>query len=85
MFKNITTNELDFPSPEDVQLSPYCRDLLTKLLVKEPSKRLGHICGIRDIKSHPFFHDVDWKKVSQRSVPPPPAYLSDMAMDIIAK
>ena len=43
------------------------------------------MCGIRDIKSHAFFRDVDWKAVINKEVPPPQAYLSEMALDIIAK
>jgi len=36
------------------------KDLLSRLLEKDPNKRLGNYQGIRDIKSHPFFGDVNW-------------------------
>ena len=54
-------------------------------MIKDPRKRLGNIGGIREIKVHPFFDGVDWKRVAARQSEVPPAYLSEMALDIIAK
>jgi serine/threonine protein kinase len=83
LFTNITNNKVEVP--KEVKLSKDCLDLLNKLLVKDPRKRLGSVCGIRDIKAHPWFKGVDWKAVASREVKPPSAYLSEMALDIIAK
>jgi hypothetical protein len=58
---------------------------MEKLLTKDPYERLGNIGGVREIKMHPFFNGVDWKKVTKRESKVPPAYLSEMALDIIAK
>jgi len=40
--------------------------------------------GIQDIKSHPWFSEINWEKLKLREGPKPEkAYLSDMAMKII--
>ena len=85
LFSNITNNPLEFPAESDLRLSSACRDVLQKLLVKDPSKRLGTQRGMQDIKEHEFFAGVDWEKVGRKEQQPPNAYLSDMAMDIIEK
>ena len=54
-------------------LSPDAKDLLTRLLRKEPKKRLGG-CMPRDlqtIKSHRFFRKIGWVKLEKREVEPP--------------
>jgi hypothetical protein len=58
---------------------------MTKLLSKDPYRRLGSLGGIREIRSHPVFNGVDWDKIRRREGDIPPAYLSEMALDIIAK
>ena len=54
-------------------LSPDAKDLLTRLLRKEPGRRLGG-CMPRDmqlIKKHRFFRKIDWKALERREVEPP--------------
>lgn len=54
-------------------LSPDARDLLTRLLRKDPKKRLG-ACMPKDmeaIKNHRFFRKIDWKKLELRELEPP--------------
>ena len=54
-------------------LGPDAKDLLTRLLRKEPGKRLGG-CMPRDmqtIKKHRFFRKIDWKRLERREVEPP--------------
>jgi hypothetical protein len=41
------------------------------LLVKNPSKRLGHQKEEEEIKSQPFFKRIDWEKIEAREVQPP--------------
>lgn len=45
--------------PEDVTISPEAKDFIAKLLVREPSKRLG-ANGIEEVKSHPWFDGIEW-------------------------
>lgn len=54
-------------------MSVDARDLLTRLLRKDPKKRLG-ACMPKDmevIKKHRFFRKVDWKKLEARELEPP--------------
>ncbi|KAL6877091.1 serine/threonine protein kinase, AGC family [Trichoderma novae-zelandiae] len=67
MYRKILTAPLNFPGYDVVP--PAARDLLTKLLERDPSKRLG-VNGSTEIKSHPFFHGIDWKKLLQRKYEP---------------
>lgn len=50
--------------------SEKARDLLTKLLVRDPTKRLG-AKGASEIKNHPFFSDVHWEDVVNKKKNPP--------------
>lgn len=45
------------------------QDLIAKLLVKNPKKRMGSRIGAAEIKRHAFFEDVNWALI--RSIPPP--------------
>ena len=54
-------------------LSPDAKDLLTRLLRKEPRKRLGG-CMPKDlqvIKKHRFFRKIDWRLLERRELEPP--------------
>lgn len=53
-------------------LSPDAKDLITKLLKKVPSSRLGSKPGdILKIRQHRFFRKIDWKKLEGRELDPP--------------
>ncbi|KAM7498506.1 hypothetical protein LguiA_022920 [Lonicera macranthoides] len=45
------------------------KDLIERLLVKDPRKRLGCARGAQDIKRHPFFNGVKWPLI--RNYRPP--------------
>ena len=54
-------------------LSPDAKDLLTRLLRKEPKKRLG-ACMPKDmqsIKGHRFFRKIEWGRLERREMEPP--------------
>lgn len=67
--QNICKQKLQLP----YFLGPDAKDLLTRLLRKEPSKRLGgtQMKDLRALKSHRFFRKIDWKKLERREVEPP--------------
>ncbi|KAF4436390.1 AGC/AKT protein kinase [Fusarium austroafricanum] len=67
MYRKILSEPLHFPGPEIVP--PAAKDLLTRLLNRNPADRLG-ANGAAEIKSHPFFHAIDWKKLLQRKYEP---------------
>jgi len=56
-------------------LSPKAKDLLSRLLSRNPARRLGASEGAEEVKSHPFFADVDWEKVYRKEYPMADAYL----------
>lgn len=65
MYRKILQNPLKFPGfLENTDV----KDLLIKLLQKDPSKRLN---DPQVIKSHPFFKDIDWTKLLNKSYLPP--------------
>ncbi|UKZ79395.1 hypothetical protein TrVFT333_007148 [Trichoderma virens FT-333] len=47
------------------------RDIIIKLLDREPNHRLGVKGGASEVKAHPFFADVDWTELLQRKYKPP--------------
>jgi serine/threonine protein kinase len=54
-------------------LGPDAKDLLTRLLRKEPNKRLGgrNSKDLKALKSHRFFRRIDWKRLERRECEPP--------------
>ena len=54
-------------------LSADAKDLLTRLLRKDPAKRLGSNMpkDLATIKKHRFFRKIDWKRLAARELQPP--------------
>lgn len=54
-------------------LGPDAKDLLTRLMRKEPSKRLGYHMpkDLQTIKKHRFFRKIDWRALESREVQAP--------------
>ena len=46
------------------------KDLLKKLLDKDPDKRFG-VNDKEEIKEHPFFKGIDWEKLEKKEITPP--------------
>ncbi|XP_055714298.1 ribosomal protein S6 kinase alpha-5-like [Phlebotomus papatasi] len=60
------------PPPLSDKLSVEVRDFISKLLIKDPKKRLGGSkVDATDIKSHPFFRRIDWEKLVRKEIPAP--------------
>lgn len=55
---NIVARALEFPKEPFVVGS--AKDLISQLLIKEPTRRLGCMMGATPIKHHPFFYGVNW-------------------------
>lgn len=54
MLRNIMEGKYSFTSPEWTDITDAPKDLIRKLLVVEPLKRIS----IREALDHPFFHTV---------------------------
>ncbi|OCT78487.1 hypothetical protein XELAEV_18029584mg [Xenopus laevis] len=75
----MATGEIPFPDDSDDEdfsdepnipswLSKDLKDLLRKLLERNPDRRLG-VYG--NIRQHPFFSAIDWEELEWPPVPPP--------------
>jgi len=67
MYRKILQDPLHFPGPEIVPAA--AKDLLTRLLDRNPERRLG-ANGAAEIKAHHFFTNIDWRKLLQRKYEP---------------
>ena len=66
LFQNIKKQKLELPS----YFSNEVKDLLNKLLSKNPDERLGSFNGAEDIKNHPWFQEYNWTDVKKRKLNP---------------
>ncbi|KAM0900178.1 hypothetical protein ACQ4PT_020793 [Festuca glaucescens] len=69
---NIVARALEFPKEPSV--SSAAKELVTALLAKDPTRRLGATMGAAAIKRHPFFNGVNWALLRCAAPPyvPPP-------------
>jgi len=75
---NIIDSDVEFPKKhgenhESKAFKAY-KSVVTKLLRKEPEKRLGHSSknqGAKKVKKHPFFKNVNWDKILDKSYEAP--------------
>ena len=68
MFEKIMKAELVFPPG----MSEAAKDILSRLLVRDPNYRLGSgETDAQELKSHPFFSDVDWNDLEKGNVQAP--------------
>ncbi|CAD8112967.1 unnamed protein product [Paramecium primaurelia] len=68
IFQSILNDDLQFPVKV---CSPEAKDLLRKLLHKDPNQRMGNREGIQDILGHQFFDDVNLIDILKRKIQPP--------------
>lgn len=84
--KNIQALEVDFPeySAKHNQNFAAFKSLVSKLLVKDPARRLGHSAsgnGAKKVKNHRFFNTINWRKVLEMKEDPP--YVPDIDLDAL--
>ncbi|XP_076902148.1 serine/threonine-protein kinase D6PKL1-like [Bidens hawaiensis] len=65
--------------PKEPVSSAAMKDLITKLLIKDPAKRIGSMKGAPSIKHQPFFDGVNWTLLRGASPPyvPKPVSFQD--------
>ncbi|XP_035896201.1 protein kinase C isoform X4 [Anopheles stephensi] len=67
LFEAILRDDVLYP----VWLSREAVSILKGFMTKNAAKRLGCTDGENQIRSHPFFKDMDWEALEQRKVRPP--------------
>lgn len=60
LFDHVIHDNIEWPTDEDWPLPKEPKDLITKLLQRNPKERLG-TGGAMEVKSHPFLNDVCWE------------------------
>lgn len=68
MYKNIAFGKVRFPRDA---LSNEGRNFVKGLLNRNPRHRLGAINDAEDLKAHPFFADMDWEALANKTLVPP--------------
>lgn len=59
-----------FKTPEC--MTALCKSLVKCLLDVDPTKRLGSLkAGVFDIKSHPWFREINWQSILHQKIIPP--------------
>ena len=66
-FDNVLHKELIFPLEPPV--SPQCQDLIRRLLVRDPSKRLGAKTGAEEIKAQAFYASIAFNLIRSTLAP----------------
>jgi len=67
--QNIVHMNLEFP--EHLEQLPGTRELLSRLLHKHTSHRLGEQLEYGEIKMHPFFTELDWRGLEDKQLAAP--------------
>ena len=71
--EGILGGELVFPDPPSdgnlPAMSAEARDIITRLLTRDPRARLGSQ-GAKEVMAHPFFATIDWIKLAKKGVEP---------------
>lgn len=66
-FANVLQKDVKFPGSKVVSLP--AKQLIYRLLHKDPKNRLGAREGANEIKQHPFFHGINWALLRCQSPP----------------
>ena len=68
MFENIKNAKFSFDEKDDIPWE--AKDLITKLLVKDPTKRIGYKSrDYFEIKNHPFFQGINFENLEFEAPP----------------
>lgn len=71
VFENELFDKIVFGYPRyPSTFSPSVKDLLTRLLEKDPAKRLG-ANGAKEVKNHPWFYGTKWDALLRKEILPP--------------
>lgn len=71
VFQNILERKIDWPPEDEYEVSEEATDLMNRLMCTDPAKRLGaniddkFSSGGEEIKSHPWFADINWETLRE--------------------
>ena len=65
--KRVTGDYLSFPP----WVPDQAKDMCNALLDKNPQTRLGSKKGAKEVKEHPWVHDMEWEKLFRKKITPP--------------
>jgi serine/threonine protein kinase len=65
------------------KITEHAKDLLKKLLKKDPEKRIGSQFDAEEIKNHQFFDGIDWNLVYSKGLNPPVPPLGSIRTEIV--
>ena len=69
MYKRTILKRLKFK--KSINISDEAKDFISRLLVKNPKKRLGSKRGFIEVFEHPWFRDFDWVDLLERKIKAP--------------
>merc|ERR1719312_1911383 len=67
MFRLIVTEKVKYPKT----FSSESREIISKLLTKNPDRRLGSINDAEELMEHPFFAVINWSDLKKKRITPP--------------
>eukprot|EP00826_Nyctotherus_ovalis_P051068 TRINITY_DN635_c0_g1_i3.p1 TRINITY_DN635_c0_g1~~TRINITY_DN635_c0_g1_i3.p1 ORF type:complete len:450 (-),score=118.71 TRINITY_DN635_c0_g1_i3:42-1391(-) len=71
MYRKITLSEVPFPDPGQAEASEDAKDIIRKLLCKNPRKRLGASKDAEEVLSHSFFSKINIEKLLNKELEAP--------------
>jgi serine/threonine protein kinase len=66
MFRLIVTEKVKYPKT----FSSEAREIVSKLLIKNPDRRLGSINDAEELMEHPFFAVINWSDLKKKRITP---------------
>lgn len=67
MFRLILTEKLRYPR----HVSAEAREIISKLMNKNPDRRLGSVSDVDEVMEQPFFAPIDWSDLQRKRITPP--------------
>ena len=82
MYDLIEKFPVKFPDPvkHGIKMSEDAKDLIEKLLEKDPKKRIGYEGGIEEIIAHDWFRDIDIDMLLNKQLDAP--FVPDLSSDM---
>jgi len=66
-FMRQLVNESELQFPRNLSISDDAKDLISRLLTKSKSERLGHVHDLSEVKMHPWFNNLNWEGLAAKT------------------